>query len=307
MDVAAMGQSGMATAAPVSATAPTPAPLPAPAAKSTRTVYAAGGGRKFAFSFVFLILLPFFISLPPMLFWRVSQGHWQGTLGLVVLAVAFTFIMFLLLIELMHSLMARIELGEKSVKMTLPSGRGPTPIIRYRSHDIPYDQIKAVETRREIYGGSVAPVLLQGARLILKDDSAGEARLRQRGQQRSVLPLPGDRAEDSRARRTDGRARGNVRRSVQKKYLGLRRGLLTPGDGNVEEAEIEALNKSHRRWVMRLISLLVGLVVVGIALDIVYPPSSGLPPALTSLTKSIMSRHDLAAGGAGQEEVAPLS
>ncbi|MCK9911945.1 hypothetical protein MXD81_22510, partial [Microbacteriaceae bacterium K1510] len=63
---------------------------------------------------------------------------------------------------------ARIELGEKSVKMTLPSGRGPTPIVRYRSHDIPYDQIKAVETRREIYGGSVAPVLLQGARLILK-------------------------------------------------------------------------------------------------------------------------------------------
>ena len=147
-------------------------------------------GRKFAFSFVFLLLLPFFISLPPMLFWRISQGHWQGTLGLVVLAVAFTFIMFLLLIELMHSLMARIEIGDTSVKMTLPSGRGPTPIVRYRRHDIPYDQIKAVETRREIYGGSVAPVLLQGARLILKDDSAGEARLRQRGQQRPVLPYP---------------------------------------------------------------------------------------------------------------------
>jgi hypothetical protein len=51
--------------------------------------------------------------------------------------------------------------------------------------------------------------------------------------------------------------------------------------------EIEALNKSHRKWVMRLISLLVGLVVVGIALDIAYPPSSGLPPALTSIAKSI--------------------
>ena len=33
---------------------------------------------------------------------------------------------------------------------------------------------------------------------------------------------------------------------------------------------------------MRLIFLLVGLVVVGIALDIIFPPSSGLPPALTS-------------------------
>ena len=198
MDVAAMGQAPVS--APVSASVPVRAPKP------ERTVYAAGGGRKFAFSFVFLLLLPFFISLPPMLFWRISQGHWQGTLGLVVLAIAFTFIMFLLLIELMHSLMARIELGETSVKMTLPSGRGPTPIVRYRSHDIPYDQIKAVETRREIYGGSVAPVLLQGARLVLKDDSAGEARLRQRSQQRPVLPVSGDRAEDRRARRLDGAA-----------------------------------------------------------------------------------------------------
>jgi hypothetical protein len=288
MDVAAMGQSGMPTAAPVSDTAPAPA-LPAPAAKPTRTVYAAGGGRKFAFSFVFLILLPFFISLPPMLFWRVSQGHWQGTPGFIVLAVAFTFIMILLLIELMHSLMARIELGENSVKMTLPSGRGPTPIIRYRSHDIPYGEIKAVETRREIYGGSVAPVLLQGARLILKDDSAVKLGYVSEANSDPCFPYPEIAQQIAERAGLTVQHRGNVRRSLQKKYLGLRRGLLTPGDGHVEDSEIEALNKSHRRWVMRLISLLVGLVVVGIALDIAYPPSSGLPPALTSITKSIMS------------------
>jgi hypothetical protein len=271
-DVAAMGQ----------------VPIAAPAPKPERTVYAAGGGRKFAFSFVFLILLPFLISLPPMLFWRVSQGHWQGTLGLIVLAIGFTFIMFLLLIELMHSLMARIELGDASVKMTLPSGRGPTPIVSYRTHDIPYDQIKAVETRREIYGGSVAPVLLQGARLVLKDDSAVKLGYVSEANSDPCFPYP------EIAQRIAERAgltvtnRGNVRRSVQKKYLGLKRGLLTQGEGSVEDSEIEALNKSHRRWVMRLISLLVGLVVVGIALDIIFPPSSGLPPALTSLTKLVM-------------------
>lgn len=271
-DVAAMGQ----------------VPIAAPAPKPERTVYAAGGGRKFAFSFVFLILLPFLISLPPMLFWRVTQGHWQGTLGLIVLAIGFTFIMFLLLIELMHSLMARIELGDTSVKMTLPSGRGPTPIVRYRTHDIPYDQIKAVETRREIYGGSVAPVLLQGARLVLKDDSAVKLGYVSEANSDPCFPYP------EIAQRIAERAgltvtnRGNVRRSVQKKYLGLKRGLLTQGDGSVEDSEIEALNKSHRRWVMRLIGLLVGLVVVGIALDIIFPPSSGLPPALTSLKKLVM-------------------
>jgi hypothetical protein len=40
--------------------------------------------------------------------------------------------------------------------------------------------------------------------------------------------------------------------------------------------------------VLRLIFLLVGLVVVGIALDIIFPPSSGLPPALTSFKTLIM-------------------
>lgn len=261
---------------------------PAPAASQPeRTVYAAGGGRKFAFSFVFLLLLPFFISLPPMLFWRISQGHWNGTPGLVVLAIAFTFIMFLVVIELMHSLMARIELGEKSVKMTLPSGRGPTPIIRYRSHDIPYDQIKAVETRREIYGGSVAPVLLQGARLILKDDSAVKLGYISEANSDPCFPYPEIAQQIAKRAGLTVEHKGNVRRSLQKKYLGLKQGFLTPGDGVVEESEIEALNKSHRRWVMRLITLLVGLVVVGIALDIAFPPSSGLPPALTSLTKVI--------------------
>ena len=38
---------------------------------------------------------------------------------------------------------------------------------------------------------------------------------------------------------------------------------------------------------MRIIWLLGILVVLGIALDIIFPPSSGLPPALTSLTRLI--------------------
>ena len=79
-----------------------------------------------------------------MLFWRLSQGHWVGTIGLMILAAGFAFIMFLVIVELMQSLRARVELGETSVKMTLPSGRGPTPVMRYATHDVPYDQIQAV-------------------------------------------------------------------------------------------------------------------------------------------------------------------
>ena len=84
--------------------------------------------------------------------------------------------------------------------------------------------------------------------------------------------------------------RGNVRRSAQKKFLGLKKTLLTEPEGTVEEAQIAELNASHRRWVMRLILLLVGLVVVGIALDIIFPPSSGLPPELRSCKSLIMGQ-----------------
>jgi len=273
----------MADAAVMGEAAPASAPVP-----RERDVYAAGGARKFAFSFVFLLLLPFFISLPPMLFWRVSQGHWSGTPGLVVLAIGFAFIMFLLVIELMHSLRARIELGEKSVKMTLPSGRGPTPMMRYRSYDIPYDQIKAVETRREVYGGSVAPVLLQGARLILKDDTPVKLGYVSEANSDPCFPYPEIAQKIAARAGLTVEHKGNVRRSVQKKYFGLKQGFLTPGDDSVEDAEIEMLNKSHRGWVMRLITLLVVMVVGGIALDIVFPPSSGLPPALTSVKALVM-------------------
>lgn len=262
-------------------------PLSGPAAKPERTVYAAGGGRKFAFSFVFLLLLPFFISLPPMLFWRISQGHWNGTLGLIVLGAAFTFIMFLLFIEVMHSLATRIELGDSSVKMTLPAGRGPTPIVRYRTHDIPYDQIKAVETRREIYGGSVAPVLLQGARLILKDDTPIKLGYVSEANGDPCFPYPQIAQQIAERAGLKVEHKGNVRRSVQKKWLGFSKSMFVPDDGVVEEHEIDALNKSHRGWVMRIVGLLVVLVVAGIALDIIFPPSSGLPPALTSLTKLV--------------------
>jgi hypothetical protein len=277
--LAAMGQSAKATTAP----------------KPVRTVYESGAGRKLAFSFVFLLLLPFFVSLPAMLYWRISQGHWVGTIGLMILAAGFTFIMFLVIIELMHSLRARVELGDKSVKMTLPSGRGPTPVLRYATREIPYDQIQAVETRREVYGGSIAPTLLKGARLILNDGSPVRLGYVSEANTDPCLPFP------EIARQIADRAglavndRGNVRRSIQKKFLGLKKEILDEEEGPVEEAEIEALNESHHRWVMRLIGLLGVLIVLGIAVDIIFPPSSGLPPALTSL-KSFVIPADTSLG-----------
>ena len=162
-------------------------------------------------------------------------------------------------------------------------------MVRYRTHEIPYDQIKAVETRREIYGGSVAPVLLQGARLILKDDTPVKLGYVSEANSDPCFPYP------EIAHQIAERAGAHGRASRQRAPLGAEEvprpqaaACSASPRATVDEAQIEALNESHRRWVMRLICLLVGLVVVGIALDIIFPPSSGLPPALTSLTKLVM-------------------
>jgi hypothetical protein len=258
-----------------------------PAPKPERAVYAASGGRKLAFSFVFLLLLPFFASLPAMLFWRLSQGHWLGTFGLLVLAAAFAFIMLLVVVELTQSLRSRVELGDASVKLTLPAGRGPTPMLRYRSHDIPYDQIKAVETRGEVYGGSVAPVLLKGARLILKDDSVVKLGYVSEANTDPCFPFPEIAQKIAARAGVPIEHKGSVRRSAQKKFLGLKQGLIGEPETPVGDYEMVVLNNHHQRWVMRLVWLLAGLVVLGIAMDIIFPPSSGLPPALTSLTSFV--------------------
>ena len=118
--------------------------------------------------------------------------------------------------------------------MTLPSGRGPTPIVRYRTHDIPYDQIKAVETRREIYGGSVAPVLLQGARLVLKDDSAVKLGYVSEANSDPCFPYPEIAQQIAERAGLQVEHEGNVRRSLQKKYFGLKKEFLAEaaGDGS---------------------------------------------------------------------------
>ncbi len=107
-----------------------------------------------------------------MILMRVKLGLVFDAAGLAIMAIAFSILMFLIVIELLFSLRARVELGENAVKMTLPAGRGPTPMLRYKSYTIPYDRVQTVETRREIYGGSLVPVLLKGARLITKDGTS---------------------------------------------------------------------------------------------------------------------------------------
>lgn len=252
--------------------AETAAPAPAAAPTFERTVYAASGGRKTFFSFVFLILLPFYASLPFMFYMRLKHGLINDAIGLAFMAAVFSILMFLILVELLFSIRARVELGDDKVTMTLPAGRGPTPMLRYKTYEVPYSEVHSVETRREIYGGSLVPVLLKGARLITKGENGAEGQMIPIGyvSEANVDPafpfsdIAKQIADRSRLPLVD---RGNVWRSFRRKFLGLKSGGRVNEVDTVDEAQIELLNKSHHNVVMGLVGALCVLIVVGIVDD----------------------------------------
>lgn len=246
------------------------APTAAPS-QPERTTYGVGGGRKTLIAVTFLLLLPFFASLPAMIFMRASRGLGVDAIGLTIMAVGFAIIMFLLLINLMFSLRAHLHLGESGVHLTLPSGRGPTPMLRYRSEIIPYTDIAGVETRREIYGGSLTPVMLHGARLIKKDGTF--VRLGYDSEANTNQVFPWMTIADQIAKRAGVAVKdaGSVRRSVGAKMLGVvSQSPPTPITG----PEIAALNRAHARVMIGIVGALLTLVAIGIFNDISNPPSS---------------------------------
>jgi hypothetical protein len=258
--------------APSAAPKPPPAAAPAPArvepapTPSPPTHYGAGTLRGIVLSFLLLLLLPFFGSLPVMLFQRLNHGLLDDTPALVLVAIAFAAVMALIVSHLLYSIRARVDIGEKAVSFTLPRRTGVMPMLRYRTAEIPYDRIQAVELRREIYGGALAPVLMQGARIVTREDEkiplgyVNEANVDQ------IFPYP------EIARQIADRAgvplldRGSVRRSPRKKMLGI----MASEEENrpISEPEIVRLNTRHRRFMYGLVAVMTLLVAIGIVGDL---------------------------------------
>jgi hypothetical protein len=214
---------------------------------------------------------------------RIKHGLFFDAIGLAIMAVAFSILMLLVLIELLASLRARVELGPSKVKMTLPSGRGPTPMLFYKTYEIPYDQVQSVETRREIYGGSVVPVLLKGARIITKDGKTVPIGYISEANVDPAFPFPVIAKEIAERARLPLIDRGNVRRSFRRKYLGLKSGGVNEVD-TVDEAQIAALNRSHHNVVMGLVSALAVLIVIGVVSDLMGETPIGQTASMISTT-----------------------
>jgi hypothetical protein len=233
-------------------------------AATEQTYYESGGGRKTFYALAFIILLPFFISLPMMFAQRIIKGVWLDSWGLVAIAIGFTAIMVLVLFELVFSLRAKVDIGTKAVAFTLPSrGAGLTPTLFYQSRTIPYEDIAAVQSYCDCYGGTMAPVILRAARLVLK---TGE---------RVPLGFVSEADDDPRfpmmtiAHQIAGRAGLEIKDLGHVKYALHQRmfGAVSPSSSNMPKDAVAEVNRGHNWFLTVLTVVMAGLLVLGIGSD----------------------------------------
>ena len=232
-----------------------------------KRVFEAGPGRRLVFIFLFLLLLPFFASLGPMLYARLSHGAWTGTLGLLIIAACFFVVMFFIVTELLFSLRTKVVFKDDSVKLTVPAGNGPTPMFRYHSHDVPFADIARVESYRELYGGAITPVVLKGSRIIKKDGTQIPLGFVSEANVDPSLPIPEIASRIADCAGIEVTDCGCMRHKLSSRVLGL---VPTPENGiPIEDFNLKKTTRQHYVVVAGLVLGLGFLVALGIFIDLV--------------------------------------
>ena len=230
-----------------------------------RRYYEAGGGRKTFFAVLFMVLLPFFVSLPPMIWQRVVNGVWFDTWGLLVIATAFLLVMVLVFFELMFSLRAKVDLGTRAVAFTLPaSGGGMIPTFSYETRLVEYAEIASVETFREVYGGWVAPIMKRGVRLITKSGERVLLGYSNEADDDPKFPFLTIGNQIAARANVDVVHRGNIVHEFHVEMFGG----APAGQSALTEEEFAAVNRRHSLFISTLVALLALLLLLGIGNDI---------------------------------------
>lgn len=230
--------------------------------------YAPSGWRKTIFAFLFLILLPFAGSLPVMLYQRVINGVWFDTWGLLVVGTGLLLITLLVLFELIYSLRAEVEIGEKAVRFTVPQGAvGWMPTVFYRTETVPYADIARVEHVCEVRGGSLAPVLMNCTRLVKHNGDV--VLMGTCNEQNPDHTFPYNRIARQIAERVGVEVIdcGHVRQ--RRKFALMRPGQAIGEPMMLADGEVSAINRRHQAFVWIASTLVAALVAVGVASDLI--------------------------------------
>jgi len=237
-------------------------------AAPVRAEYGASTARKTCLALALLLLLPFFASLPAMFYNRVADRLWFDFAELTLFAILFSTLMVLLSLELLNALRARLSFGKSALRFTLPVGLGPTPLLSYQTHDIPYHTIKGVELRRELFGVPIIPVLMHGAVVHTKDNRSIPLGYSSEAHGGAAFPFREIAAEIARRaavplveQRTVWRRPRHERALAYISEIDTQNYIVDPN-------EIEKINARHRRLVLALASAAATLLLLGIWSDL---------------------------------------
>lgn len=238
------------------------------------TVYKASGGRKFILTVALILLMPFLISLPIMLFFRIKGGLFTDAASLLVFSLIYVGCVAFLLFYVVQSYRTRIEIKDNELDVSVPKYRGPTPSLAYVQKKMPLDQIAAVETRGEVYRELAVPMLMKTASVVSKDGDRVQLGYTTEHSSDPAFPVP-DIAEAIASKAgVEIKPRGTVK--VGSQYAALVRGTAPWDDAEIEASRYSLVSdeqyarmKGQNRLLMIAISIiLVGLVAVGTYLDV---------------------------------------
>ncbi|MEL6873218.1 MAG: hypothetical protein AAFO62_10605 [Pseudomonadota bacterium] len=232
-----------------------------------KPVYEPSGFQRTIFGIVFLILLPFYASLPVMIYQRIATGVLFDTWGLAVIAIGFTILMLLILFELIYALRTRVALDDDAIRFTIPrGGPGLIPMLSYRKETVPWEDVAGVELRREVYGGSFTPVVMASTRILLKNGTAVLLGSVNENNPDHSLPFHVIGRQIARAADVPFKDLGYVKRNERKPIVGVAEG---EGDGTpLSVADVAKLNRRHNEVVIALASVIALLFALSIAADV---------------------------------------
>ena len=233
----------------------------------TAKTYETGDARKTILAFVFLLLLPFLISIPVMILLRAVRGFWGDALSAVTLGVLFGCWMLFLLLHVVSAFRTRIEVNEHTVKLQVPHYHGPNPGLKYIRRELPLTEIKAVETRGEIYKAVAVPVLVNAASIVTEADERITLGYINEKDVDAPLPYPEIAAHIAHNANIALTERGCVDCGNQIKAL-RRANQPDWGQEDISESDLAEYRRRNHWLMLGLAMLLVGLTAVGFLYDL---------------------------------------